>query len=195
VVVVSLYHKCSTLTAHPRFTEQFASPTLCRIREMDASCTICLGVYNAEARKPWDIGCGHCVCEECFEHHGQGRLTTCPECRQPVRNPHLQYAMLRLLERRVKSFPIGKLPHRTLGALHLTAKIKLCPQVIQPRPKETLSFLPCIARSITRIWSHSPCPACVAELLVKRLACRTNPSIPLPKRSLPCNMQAEHALP
>jgi hypothetical protein len=87
----------------------------------DASCTICLGEYDTKQRKPWDLSCGHCVCEECFNQHGTTSLSHCPECRKPINGAaHPAYAMLRLLERlQVKSFPIGKAAARPSCHVHV----------------------------------------------------------------------------
>ncbi|WIA20297.1 hypothetical protein OEZ85_006129 [Tetradesmus obliquus] len=55
--------------------------------------------------KPFDLGCGHCVCEQCFN---TSKFALCVECRQPTNNPHLQYTLLRMLQpTSPTSFPIG----------------------------------------------------------------------------------------
>ncbi|KAF6251147.1 hypothetical protein COO60DRAFT_1629085, partial [Scenedesmus sp. NREL 46B-D3] len=69
------------------------------------TCIICCLAYNVTRRRPFDLGCGHCVCEQCFN---TSKLAICVECRQPTNNPHLQYTLLRMLQpTSPTSFPIG----------------------------------------------------------------------------------------
>ena len=71
------------------------------------ACCVCFSSYNTGNRRPWDLGCGHCVCEHCF-YNTCSQLKTCPECRNPLLNPHPQFALLRILETRqqLASHPI-----------------------------------------------------------------------------------------
>uniref|UniRef100_A0A383VPR1 RING-type domain-containing protein n=1 Tax=Tetradesmus obliquus TaxID=3088 RepID=A0A383VPR1_TETOB len=69
------------------------------------TCIICCLAYNVTSRRPFDLGCGHCVCEQCFN---TSKFALCVECRQPTNNPHLQYTLLRMLQpTSPTSFPIG----------------------------------------------------------------------------------------
>jgi hypothetical protein len=44
-----------------------------------------------------DIGCGHSFCEQCLRQHPRS-FRHCPECRTRASNPHVNIALLRLVD-------------------------------------------------------------------------------------------------
>ncbi|KAI8475335.1 MAG: hypothetical protein J3K34DRAFT_61055 [Monoraphidium minutum] len=62
------------------------------------SCSVCLTPFDAEERKPWDLGCGHSFCEGCMREHPRS-FRNCPECRARANLPHVNIALMRALGR------------------------------------------------------------------------------------------------
>lgn len=60
-------------------------------------CHVCYNPFNSANRKPLDLGCGHCFCAACFSTAARTTFKSCPECRVPVKNPHVSYALLRVV--------------------------------------------------------------------------------------------------
>ncbi len=61
------------------------------------SCPVCLHALAASgAHVPIDLGCGHVACDHCLAARPDAFLR-CPECRAPSHNPHVSYALVRVL--------------------------------------------------------------------------------------------------
>ncbi|KAG2449865.1 hypothetical protein HYH02_005388 [Chlamydomonas schloesseri] len=61
-------------------------------------CSICLAEYAPGIRKPYDLGCGHCLCGRCFASLSMTGPKTCPVDRKEWVNPHVAYELLHLVE-------------------------------------------------------------------------------------------------
>ncbi|KAF6254270.1 hypothetical protein COO60DRAFT_335515 [Scenedesmus sp. NREL 46B-D3] len=61
------------------------------------TCTVCFAAFDGNQRRPWDIGCGHSFCEQCLRQHPRS-FRHCPECRTRASNPHVNIALLRLVD-------------------------------------------------------------------------------------------------
>ncbi|GIL64088.1 hypothetical protein Vafri_18064 [Volvox africanus] len=68
------------------------------------TCPICLCGYRSGLRKPFDLGCGHCICGRCYASLSVTGPRTCPIDRSPWKNPHTAYELLHLLEQLQKSY-------------------------------------------------------------------------------------------
>ncbi|GAX74747.1 hypothetical protein CEUSTIGMA_g2194.t1 [Chlamydomonas eustigma] len=56
------------------------------------SCTVCLHSYDNGWHRPYDIGCGHCLCQRCYVKWTGRKL--CPACRKEWHNPHVSFDFL-----------------------------------------------------------------------------------------------------
>ncbi|WIA41635.1 hypothetical protein OEZ86_008993 [Tetradesmus obliquus] len=61
------------------------------------ACGVCFAAFDGDQRRPWDIGCGHSFCEQCLRQHPRS-FRHCPECRVRASNPHVNIALLRLVD-------------------------------------------------------------------------------------------------
>jgi Protein of unknown function (DUF1232)/zinc-RING finger domain len=71
---------------------------------LELSCSVCLQAFDTHSRRPWDLGCGHAFCEACLASHPRS-FRTCPECRARTANPHVNVALLRLIDARGDAVP------------------------------------------------------------------------------------------
>jgi hypothetical protein len=153
------------------------------------TCSICLFPFTAKRHRPWDLGCGHCICEPCFK---AGELLVCPVCRGPVNNPHPQFALLSYLDRAavVHSHPVPGACCHTFLPMPSSARFlkhhpcRACPQTmtsIKPAQMMTMACSDGHARQCQR--PGSPChPLPQASLSAPRckrtLSATTSPSHP-----------------
>jgi hypothetical protein len=59
-------------------------------------CEVCFLRFDNEGRRPIDLGCGHCFCQECTANHPDS-FSVCPDCRVASLHPHTSFALLRIL--------------------------------------------------------------------------------------------------
>jgi hypothetical protein len=59
-------------------------------------CGVCFLRFDNAGRRPINLGCGHCFCQECTANQPDS-FRTCPDCRVPSVHPHTSFALLRIL--------------------------------------------------------------------------------------------------
>jgi hypothetical protein len=59
-------------------------------------CGVCFLRFDNEGRRPIDLGCGHCFCQECTTKQPDS-FRRCPECRVASVHPHPCFTLLRIL--------------------------------------------------------------------------------------------------
>ena len=58
-------------------------------------CPVCLSEFGVGVARPWDLGCGHNVCESCLATWSGPQ--SCPIDRSSWVNPHVSYDLIDLL--------------------------------------------------------------------------------------------------
>lgn len=71
------------------------------------TCNVCYNAFNTTTRKPIDLGCGHCFCSTCVTS-SRSAFRVCPECRANIKNPHVSFALLRVVTELASSSGHGR---------------------------------------------------------------------------------------
>ncbi len=70
-------------------------------------CPVCFRDYGPGLQRPWDLGCGHCICQRCYASLATSGRRQCPIDRTAWDKPHVNYELLNFIEALVKARGLG----------------------------------------------------------------------------------------